>query len=339
MKDLEHASASNGKRLEKTEEEAVELRRRLLGDQAIQMILSGLIEGSVEKIEPIFDSERMPRYLIVENIAKAGLAEAKALLERMKDAGILTKVFYEREVLCPDCKSPAGIFIHHKCPKCSTLEIDRIDIWEHSKCGSVWETKTLPEETTCPKCHAKTTSDAAAFHVIGISWLCRKCSTKFDRPDQTFFCRGCNRESRVGEVRMLDVYSYSFNPDVKKEVQDALLLPILKKTLEESGFRVEMPGSLVGDSGIPQDFTIVARKDDECLVADLVQSDEAVDVTSVLTLSAKLSDVKTKAGMLLTIPSISDRAKAFAISRGLVVIEGKEIKEVAAKLQNFLAKK
>jgi len=336
VRNVKHGLSDNDGRRVKAQSKPVELRGQLLGDQTIQMILSGLTEGSVAEIEPTFDSDRMPRYLIVENIAKVGPAEARSLLEKMKDADVLRKTFYERLILCPQCKSPAEIFIRHKCPKCGGLEIERISICEHSTCGSVWEVRTLPEQATCPKCHTGAISDKQAFRVIGITWLCRKCSSKFDRLEEAFFCRSCDRESRLADVELLDVYSYSLNPNVKEEVQNALLLPILKKTLEEWGLQVEMPGSLVGSSGIPQDFTIIAKKNDKCVAVDLIQAHEVVDVPAVLASCAKLSDVKTEIGLLLVVPAISDQARAFAMAHRLVVIEGNDIKEVAIKLQDFL---
>lgn len=336
MTDTKHALSDDDKRVSMAREKTSKLRDQLLLDHTVQMILTGLTEGSVKEIEPAFDSDRMPRYLIVENIAKVGPAETRSLLEKMKDADILRKEFYERLILCPECKSPAEIFIRHKCPKCGGLEMERISICEHSTCGSVWELRTLLEQTTCPKCRIKAVSDRQAFRVIGITWLCKKCGVKFDRLEEAFFCRGCNRENHLGDVELLDVYSYSLNPGVKEEVQNALLLPILKKTFEESGLQVEMPGSLIGSSGVPQDFTMVAKKNDKRVAVDLIQAPEVVDVSAVLASCAKLSDVKTEIGLLMVTPSISNQARAFAMAYRLAVVEGKDIKELAIKLRDFL---
>jgi hypothetical protein len=138
---------------------------------------------------------------------------------------------------------------------------------------------------------------------------------------------------------MLDIHSYSLNPEIAKELQGALLLPALKKTLEQCGYQAEMLGSLVGTSGVPHDFTVLAKKNDKPIAADLVQAQEPIDVAQVLTLIAKLSDVKVEAGLLLAIPSISDRARTFANARGVAVIEGRDIKEISAKLEDFLKKR
>lgn len=331
-------SGNSSKGAEGAPNRPAELRGKLLNDHTIQMILSGLTEGSVTEIEPIFDSDRLPRYLIVENVAKTAPAEARSLLERMRDADIFKRRFYERLILCPECKSPAEIFTRHKCPKCGSLEMERISICEHSTCGSVWELRTLLEHATCPKCRVSAVSEPQTFRVIGITWLCRKCTAKFDRLEEAFFCRSCNRENSLADVELLDVYSYSFNPDVREEVQSALLLPILKKTFESGGFQVEMPGSLVGSSGVPQDFTIVAKKNDKFVAADLIQGENAVNVPAVLASCAKLSDVKSEAGLLLAIPAISDRARAFLTAQKLTVIDGKDIREAATRLQHFLKK-
>ncbi len=336
MEKAKHASSDNDESHGKTQIKPAELRGQLLSDQTIQIILSGLTEGSVAEIDPTFDSDRMPRYLIVENIAKVGPAEARSLLEKMRDADILRKRFYERLVLCPECKSPAEIFVRHKCPKCGGLELERISICEHSTCGSVWELRTSLEQATCPKCRVGADSDRSAFHVIGITWLCGKCGVKFDRLDETFFCRSCGRENHLGDVELLDAYSYSLNPSVREEIQSALLLPMLKKTFEECGLQAEMPGSMVGGSGVPQDFTIVAKKNDKCVAVDFIQAHEVVDVPAVLASCAKLSDVKANVGLLLVVPALSDRARTFTIAYRLVVIEGKDIKEVATQLRDFL---
>ena len=332
---VENASSMNESR-SKAQIKSTELRAQLLSDQTVQIILSGLTEGSVVDIDPTFDSDRMPRYLIVENVAKVGSAEARSLLEKMKDAEILSERFYERLILCPECKSPSEIFVRHKCPKCGGLELERISICEHSTCGSVWELRASIEQAACPKCHVGANSDRSAFRVIGITWFCGKCGVKFDRLDEAFFCRSCGRENHLGDVELLDVYSYSLNPSVKEEVQSALRLPILKKTFEECGLQVEMPGSLVGSSGVPQDFTIVAKKNDKCVAVDFVQAHEVADVPAVLASCAKLSDVKANVGLLLVVPALSDRARAFAIASRLAMIEGSDIGEVATKLRDFL---
>jgi len=58
-----------------------ELRGKLLTGQTVQIVLSGLIEGSVDRIEPIFNSDRMPRYVIVENVARVDPSEARSLTQ------------------------------------------------------------------------------------------------------------------------------------------------------------------------------------------------------------------------------------------------------------------
>ncbi|HID16829.1 TPA: hypothetical protein EYP26_00895, partial [Candidatus Bathyarchaeota archaeon] len=70
--------------------EKSEIRSRLYNDPAVQALLSGIVEERTELI-PAFDDERMPRFILVENVTGKEPTEAARFLEELADAGILRK--------------------------------------------------------------------------------------------------------------------------------------------------------------------------------------------------------------------------------------------------------
>jgi glycosyltransferase involved in cell wall biosynthesis len=91
--------------------------------------------------------------------------------------------------------------------------------------------------------------------------------------------------------------------------------------LREANYSVTSPGMIRGGSGMEYDFDIVASRSDETWVFD-VSADDASDNNAVLSLLAKVLDVKPNKTTLLAMPTISPEAGKLARMCNIQVLVG-----------------
>ena len=325
---------------------ARKLRFALYENRTVQFLLSGFLGDMVTSLVPDFNADRTVRYPILENIDPAGtdITNPAGLLDELAYTRIMNKRLYERFVRCPKCGSHSNVFLRLKCPECGSLDVDSGKLAEHLVCGTVHEFEefVFENEFKCPSCNEKLVEERKDYHIVGTFNKCVTCKVHFDDPKQAFICRKCEEECDLKKSAFYDTYTYTLNKQLIPEVKGAIGLPVFKSGLESLGFRVELPGTVTGSSGMIHNFTLSAAKNGKSLVLDVVESDEEVEEKEMFAFYAKLTDVKSSKGVLIAIPGLSKRAKDFAasqLSSGVVFsVEGKNTLEALEQLKETLSK-
>lgn len=296
-------------------ERARQLRFGLYANRTVQLLLSGFIGGMVKELSPEFDSDRKARYPILENIdeTNAGMNPSE-ILDELAYAGVLERKLYERLVRCPKCGSHSQVFLRLKCPECGSLQLESSKLIEHLVCGAVHEFEefAVSEQIRCPSCQEALVQEGEDFRVVGTFERCDSCRVHFDEPAKTFACRTCQEEFDVKDAAYYDTYTYSLNGNVSAEVKGMIGLPLFKATLEELGFKVELPGTITGSSGMIHNFALSGTKDGKTLAIDVVESEGGVDDKELFAFYTKIMDLKVTLGILVAVPHLSNRAKEFA---------------------------
>jgi hypothetical protein len=130
-----------------------------------------------------------------------------------------------------------------------------------------------------------------------------------------------------------DVRIYDMNEKAIEEVRSQLGVPVIAKTLETSGFRLEVPGILTGKRRNVQ-FSIVARRQSSTLAIDLASSDTEVPVEPVLEFYVKILEANPASAIFAAIPRLSEQAREVAATNRILVAEGTTSELVA---RNILA--
>jgi len=332
------------RRLIETDEAAAKkLRYRLYENKAVQVLLSGFLGGSVKDLVPIFDAERLPRYPAVESIVDGGEPTSSLnLLDELAAVEILEKKIYERFICCPSCGRHSGVFIRFKCPSCGSINLESKTLLEHLYCGTVHEYEDFMAEDRliCPKCKQNLSQEGVDYRPVGTFNRCKACRKQFEHPVEKFACRNCEIEFTAKEAYFHDVYVYTLEPKLVNEVESVVGIPLFKTALETLGFKVELLGSMVGASGVSHSFTITAMKDGKSVTIDLAESDKEVDETPVLAFYAKFIDTKPAGGILIAIPSLSQKARSFAASfmqtQRIRCVEGRNVSEALDRFKNMV---
>ncbi len=110
-------------------------------------------------------------------------------------------------------------------------------------------------------------------------------------------------------------------------------LEIAKKALEVAGWVIEVPGKVVGESGVDHSFSLVARRPDQPvnpLVLDLLV--EGVALPFLLTLNVKSMDVKHSVYLLATYRHLENEELKLAELYGVKPIFAGDAKQLAAEI-------
>ncbi|MBS7655683.1 hypothetical protein KEJ50_04190 [Candidatus Bathyarchaeota archaeon] len=316
-------------------------RLKLYSDPSIQALLSSAIE-EISEFTPVFDKNRMPRYFMIENIASKNPIEALSFLEELASSKILRKEFYEKLICCPKCSKPSSIFLRYKCPKCGSLEINVKRMIEHSTCGAIKEEKEFKidkNKVACPICREEAKDFEVNFKLIGVTCICALCNSSFEEPIHVLFCRNCNYEFNFKNASFINVYKYYLNKELLDEIISAIDLPMLKLAAENAGFKAQIPGLALGNSGVTHEFTITCIKNKLSIAIDLIRSEKSeVKVNEILASCAKFSDVKPPLALLIVVPKLNEKAKSLAKSNNITCIESASIREASKKLEELLKK-
>ena len=102
------------------------------------------------------------------------------MLESLASQGILNKEFFDRFLLCPQCRS-ANLRPTTYCPKCGSGNITRGRVLEHLICGYVGlEDEFLARGTLiCPKCKAELRKQESDYRSLGLMRKCQVCGDVF----------------------------------------------------------------------------------------------------------------------------------------------------------------
>ena len=305
--------------------------------------MSKFLSGELDHVEPVYDPKRGYRYDAVETIVGDPL-EAQAFLDKLYEAGILTRKLHDEVIFCPKCNS-AAISVRYCCPYCKSFNIKKSSLIEHVKCGymDVEENFHKGDKLICQKCHDELRKPDIDYRRAGTWCACKDCSKSFDIPVDKLFCRDCHEEFTFENAVIKDVYTYALEEEARREAAEGwVLIPPISEFLAENGFKVNTPAHLKGKSGANHMFDIVASRGENAknvTVIDLATStDNVVSEQPVIALFAKIFDVSPDAAYLIAIPKLNDNARKMAELYHIQAIEARNQKEAIDSLKEKMTR-
>jgi len=305
--------------------------------------LSKFLSGEIGEIIPSYDPKFGYRYEMVESIV-GDFSKSEALLNKLYEAGILSKKLHDEVIFCPKCNA-AGISIRYCCPYCKSFSIKRSSLIEHVKCGymDVEENFHKGDRLICQKCHEELRKSDVDYRRAGIWCTCKDCNKSFDIPIVKLFCRDCHEDFTFENAIIKDVYTFALKEEARREAAEGwVLISPISDFLVQNGFEVKSPAFLKGKSGANHMFDIVASKGEnanKATVIDLATStDNVVSEQPVIALFAKIFDVSPEAAYLIAIPRLNDNARKMAELYNIQAVEATNQREAINNLKEKMTK-
>jgi len=326
-------------------------------DTYSRKLLSSLLRGDVETITPKMGVNIS--YPQIEALMKLNRERTIELLETLWEEGYLTRSFHSTIYSCPH-DGTISLRLKIVCPKCRSEDIDRVELMEHLGQGHIDIERRFRKngKYVCPVCNKTLKTIGVDYRKLGYAYHCLSCNTLHSEPLKLLACIQSGHVFTLEEAIAKKIYSYSLNPDRINELQlieeksppEDVFKRIENFILEEDSppieliqyiaeiyrlrsYDVKTHQVLEGASGKKHRVDIYATKPSgsTIIVGFLRNTEKATDYINNLSIVAE--DIKTSRVLLIAIPTIDLSIIAYARTKGLSVIDGVDVLDVAEKLE------
>ena len=108
--------------------------------------------------------------------------------------GILEKSVYERLVICPQHPDSFDVNARLYCPRCNSMDTEKLHLFEHKICGYISEKKNFEVSeggiiSKCPSCKKEIKDNKKELRIPAMWYTCQSCKEKFDDVEIKLHCR------------------------------------------------------------------------------------------------------------------------------------------------------
>ena len=323
------------------EVEATEAPKTMSGmeksDIAMKLV-AAMLESKLVDIKPQLDftTELGFIYPVVEQAVKVKGEEAVAIVESLTDKDILKRSFFDRLLHCSRCQS-INLRPSTHCPKCSSGDIVRGRILEHSACGyvGVEDEFAAKGKYTCPRCKLELRTLGTDYQSRGVLRKCRDCGEIFNVPLLKWRCLKCSSLANEDEIDEVNIYAYRLD-ESKRNWLEFELQPKVQflEFLKRHGYEVTENARVKGRSGAEHSIDMLATRDDGVITHNVAIGVEIardkIGLDRILDFDVKAFDSGIHDKVLIIIPVLGEEAAKFASYHRIKVLEPKDLEVVLA---------
>lgn len=148
--------------------------------------------------------------------------------ERLAEAGLLSRRFFDRLHCCPACQS-SRLSVREECPACRGADIAEEATVHHFACAHMALERAFRsgDSIVCPKCRRRLRHFGIDYEKPGIATVCGGCGHVDGEPAVGFRCVDCGAHHDAKAVTVRDWFSYSLTPAGKDVLARGALTPTL----------------------------------------------------------------------------------------------------------------
>jgi ribosomal protein S27E len=313
----------------------MDLNKPLWRDEKAVKLLGALLSGAIGDMKPQIDPDREMGYHYPEAAKIVGVPDEEllALLEYLAKSGILKRVFSEKYICCPQCKS-LNLTPGYCCVKCGSGKIGRGRILVHTVCqyAGVGEEFTRSGKQMCPKCFQELRTSGQDLTSLGVLLKCRGCGEVFEHPAIKWHCLKCG--AVVPEDKTLEVDAYTYALTKKEDMRLMLTFEMnhkarLIKFLQERGFEVCENAKTKGRSGAEHTFDLLAIRDDGVvqhrIAVGIDYSAQEVGIDRVFSFDDKAYDCGIHDKLMVVMSTMKKEAEDLADQQKIKVIQSRDL--------------
>jgi hypothetical protein len=313
----------------------MDLNKPLWRDDKAVKLLEAVLSGAIGDMKPQIDLDREMGYHYPEaaKIVSVPDKELLTILEYLAKAGILERVFSEKYICCPQCKS-LDMTPGYCCVKCGSGKIFQPTILVHAACqyAGVEEEFTRSGKQVCPKCHQELRTLGQDFTSLRALRKCRDCGGVFGFPAIKWRCHKCG--AVVPEDKTLEVDAYTYALTKKEEMRLMLTFEMnhkarLMKFLQERGFEVCENAKTKGRSGAEHTFDLLAIRDDGVvqhrIAVGIDYSAQEVGIDRVFSFDDKAYDCGIHDKLMVVMSTMKKEAEDLADQQKIKVIQSRDL--------------
>jgi len=337
-------SSSKSLEIEQIQNETVEKPTNMTAEVSKNKIdeLIKVIKTSEEKlISPTLDL--MTGKYVFPLLKKLGENEDNVeFLENLtsESIDILERIVYERIAVCPDHPTSLQANVRLYCPKCNSMNIEKMHLLEHKICGCISERRNFGGEDDeslmkCPSCKKIIKNSKNELRIPAMWYTCIECKEKFDDVKMRMHCRLYNHDIETNMLRTVSIPGYKLkNLKLRTDSHSSIILD-LRQIFSEYGFTSEDDCSARGKSKHFHNVDLVGKdSNNNTIFTYISKPKQEIDESEI---NAKIipildcSPTKT-----IIIGTFSEKAKSIAYQYKIELIESEDKDTIISYFKEIL---
>lgn len=265
-------------------------------------------------------------------------------LDDLVSDGILEKQVYEKLIVCPVHPETFSSSMRLYCPKCHSMNVEKLNLFEHKKCGYITESTNFDfsdhENSNCPSCKKQIKNFEKEVRVPAMWYQCDDCDEKFDNAVIKLHCRKHEHDFDTNSGQFITTFSYklknseiSINSDTN-QIKDELL-----KLLQGFNFDGKLNVSIKGKSGNVHEIPIYAKSktSGESILIFIRNQPSGVDQTDMNSILVPKLDIDPTNTLLVTVSGINDGIESLAQHYGIHLISEPDFSQILSRVEAFVS--
>ena len=323
------------------------LKRISPDTEKISKFIKAIEISKEKKVVPLVDMENGKiTYPILTQIGESD--DNLDFLEKLasQNFDILERIVHERLVVCPEHPESLTTSVRLSCPRCKSLDISKLHLIEHKRCGYISENKNfeISEDgkiISCPSCKKQIRDASKEIAKPAMWYSCNDCNEKFDDVAIKLYCRKFNHDFEISDSHSILIPGF-----VLKNLQDTSntsispILNPLKKLLGSFGFSAEENYTITGKSGNHYRINIFGEDENKRTVFIYIKNPNAESDNSELNSKIiEVLDTSPTVTILIGFPSISEKAKAITSNYNISLITEQTPEGILSSIKEILSEK
>ena len=315
----------------------------IIGDKS-QLLLLEIEKLHDKTIKPVVDfNENCLFYPILSKIGQS--PDDISFLDDLAADGTLSKEVFEKLIICPLHPDAFSSSVRLYCPKCNSLNVDKLNLFEHKRCGYITESKEYdfsdPKNSTCPSCKKKIEDFRKEIRVPAMWHQCIDCNEKFDNAIVKLYCRQHEHDFDTNSGQFVTTYSYRLK-DYEAPItsDDDKMHQDLQDLLNEFNFSVEFKASVKGKSGNSHKIPIYAKNksNGEGIAIFINRQSENISQVDINSILIPILDVGPKSILMLTTAGVEEDVMPIAKQYGIEIISA-DLSKIIQHVDEFVSER
>jgi len=294
-------------------------------------------------IKPFLDyNEGRLFYPILSNIGED--QDNISYLDTLVSDGILEKQIYEKLIVCPIHPKTFSSSMRLYCPKCHSMNVQKLNLFEHKKCGYITESSNFDFsdnlKSLCPSCQKEIKNFEKEIRVPAMWYQCDDCNEKFDNATIKLHCRKHEHDFDTNSGQFITTYSYKLkNSEISINCDTAQIKDELVKLLAGFNFDVEINCPVKGKTGNVHEIPIYAKSksSDVTILIFLKNTPDGIDESVMNSILVPKLDIEPKNTLLVTISGVKDGIENLAKHYGIILISDPDFSKILSQVENFVS--
>ncbi|MCV0398803.1 MAG: hypothetical protein K5785_02275 [Nitrosarchaeum sp.] len=294
-------------------------------------------------IKPLLDyNDGVLFYPILSEIGES--PDNVSYLDGLVDDGVLDKQIYEKLIVCPIHPKMFSSSMRLYCPKCQSMNVQKLNLFEHKKCGYITESVNFAfsadANSMCPSCQKEITNFEKEIRVPAMWYQCDDCREKFDNATIKLHCRKYGHDFDPNSGQFITTYSYtlkhsetSINCDVA-QIKDEIV-----NLLNGFNFNAEINYPVKGRTGNIHEIPIYAKSNisDASILIFIKNQADGIDESVMNSILVPKLDIGSENTLLITVSSVKDGIARLAQHYGIFLISEPDFSKILSKVEDFVS--